>query len=480
MATFKLASLGLLPGILFLPGLLPGGPESQAMDAPRAVQEPWGLAAESAGDAFSVLGTVAQGARMGEPGLWSHSDGTLFLTFAGCENGKNCEQGPVYRSLDEGANWTRLNREPHGNLAEGGTANSDADVTVDTAGVVYASDLVFGFPNEGGNGFRVFRSTNGGTNWTLAKGDLVPRLHWADRQWMAAADPGHVVMAWVGGANSSHRAIATSMTRDAGATWTPVQYYSNNVGWIGPVVFDAAGTRAFALFTDYSPAPVPALSHPYFQPEARLMLLRSLDGGATWEVVDAGVRLPRTPWGLHWAGALMAPALDITGTGRLVAAWSEEVRDPTGTTTGARSARVRLATSADWGVTWTEPVTVSGGRTAVFAWVTAGTTDRAYVTYYASDSVILDSDYEGTWDVEAALVDKLDGAITMHPSVVEGAIHEGGICARGTGCFFADRSLLDFFEADRLPDGRLMIVYGADAGQDVAVRVAVQISGPTL
>lgn len=432
---------------------------------------------------FQLLGTMAAG-KIGEPGIWSHEN-LLFLTFPGCETGRNaCLNGPVYRSTDEGGNWTRLNNATNGILSRPGAgANGDADVTVDQAGTAYASNLEPPNPLPH-NGVHVWSSPDQGTTWRYL-GDLVPFGNWADRQWMAASGPGHLVVAWMGGVSDPFlptRQIAVRTTRDAGATWTPLAYFGENVGWIGNVAFDASGARVFVPFTQGLPGPSPLASN-QASPVAQLLLLRSLDGGDTWAILDTGILVPRTPWGLHWSGTLMAPTLDVTGTGRLVLAWSEDVIEPTGLTAGARGAVVKAASSADWGATWTEANKVSGSRAAIMPWVTAGVGDRAAVAYYASDSVILDTDYEGIWDVDVTFVDDVGKpGQDLETVTIDAGIHTGGICARGSLCgtLKSDRSLLDFFETDRLPDGRLVVAYAADPAVDTEVRVAIQQTGPLL
>jgi hypothetical protein len=122
------------------------------------------------------------------------------------------------------------------------------------------------------------------------------------------------------------------------------------------------------------------------------------------------------------------------------------------TTTGAV---VKVIASKDQGATWTEPAQVSEVPTAIMPWVTGGAGDRFAITYYASD-VPLDSDYVGDWDVMAALIDGAGGELQVATSVLAEGIHQGGLCSRGGGCGPSDRTLLDFFEADVLPDGRAL------------------------
>jgi hypothetical protein len=333
---------------------------------------------------------------------------------------------------------------------------------------VYTSNL--------GGGIQVHKSDDGGTTWSYLA-NVVPRNHWADRQWMAAGHGGHLIMAWMGGATTGQRAVAINATLDGGATWTGTQYFGQSIGWLGTVQFDPEGERAFLPFTQQRS---PSLT---YGGTFDLLVLRSLDRGATWDVVPTGVTITTTQTGLHWSGVLMAPALDVTGDGTIVVAWSEETGDPTGT--AQLGARVRLVSSPDGGDTWTRPTTVSQRAGAIMPWITGGAGDRAAVVYFASDAVG-PTDYVGAWDVEAAIIDGVaSDAPRIVRTVVEPLVHVGGICARGGLCTLtgSDRALLDFFEADLLPDGRLAVVYPADppqGGKHIDIRFALQSGGTPL
>ncbi|HVL86486.1 MAG TPA: hypothetical protein VM681_00555 [Candidatus Thermoplasmatota archaeon] len=432
--------------------------------------------AEFLAPTFRLLGSVARGGAvlaLGEPSVWAHLDGTLYVTFPGCEDPlwaarffAGCEHGPVYRSDDGGERFVRLNSAPGGRLtADSPAANGDADVAVDAAGTVYASNL-------GARGIQVFRSDDRGQTWSYL-GNATPARHWADRQWMAAGAPGHLIVAWMGGAQSSHRAVAVNTTFDGGESWTGTTYLGDRIGWLGSVQFDPSGTKAFVPFTEGLDADLTRLAG---QRDMSLRVARTLDGGRSWDVVDTGVVVRTTATGLHWSGVHMAPSLDVTGDGTIVLAWSQDEPDPTGAT--SVGAKVRYVTSRDDGVNWSPPAVASDRASAIMPWVTGGAGDRFAIVYYVTDSP-LDTDYGGTvWDVVATYV---DGA-SMHHAIVEAAVHVGGICSRGGLCLLtaSDRSLLDFFEADLLPDGRLFVTYAKDTQKLIEIRVAVQDGGTGL
>lgn len=455
----------------------PAGPTQKRFHVLANAAEPADLVAP----VFDTLVSVAKGGPVygaGEPSIWAHTDGTLWLAFPGCDTGfylvrvagqPTCDHGPVYRSDDDGVTWQRLNDAQTGRLAdEGPAANGDNDVTVDAAGSVYASNL--------GGGIQVLASHDGGASWSHV-GDVVPEEHWADRQWMAASAPGHLVMTWMGGAEGSQRAVAVNTTFDAGGSWTGVEYFGEQIGWLGSVHFAPNGTAAYIPFTERAGGGVDLILAG--AEEFTMKVIRTFDGGVTWDVVDTGVRIVSTATGGHWSGVMMAPALDVTGDGTIVVAWSEETHGPGGAT--ATGSAVRVVTSADAGATWSKPRTVSDAANAIMPWVTGGGGDRYALTYFASIAP-LDSDYVGgMWDVVAVVVDGEDVVRTT----IDTNVHQGGLCARGGACLLtgSDRALLDFFEADLTADGRLAVTYPADpltGGKYIEIRTAVQSDGSPL
>ncbi len=430
---------------------------------------------------FELLGAITAGGPVygvGEPSIWAHTDGTVYAAFPGCDDGpyyllptlptqRTCAHGTVFRSDDAGATWTRLNRESDGRLTDDGpAANGDADVAVDAAGTVYTSNL-------GGGGIQVHASDDRGDTWRYLA-NVVPEDHWADRQWMAAAAPGHLVMAWMGG-KDAQRAVAVNTTFDGGENWTGTTYLGESIGWLGTVQFSTDGQQLFLPFTQGTGSAGTAGTAREFT----MFVARSLDGGLAWDVVDTGARIVTNAQGQHWSGVNMAPAFDITGDGTLVVAWSEDVNAPADLT--ALGSVVKVATSTDAGETWTAPRDVSTTRNAIMPWVTGGAGDRFAVTYFAS-ALTGDPDYVGQWSLRAVVVDGDEA----HDVLIDPNVHEGGICSRGGGCRTSgsDRALLDFFEADLLPDGRLVVIYPADpavqSNKEIEIRIAVQNGGTPL
>jgi len=395
---------------------------------------------------------------LGEPTLVGDANGSLYLTFPGCPNPqggqfKTCNNGPVFRSDDLAATWSYLNLA-NGSLAPKATdANGDAMVAIDGAGRLYASDL--------GDGIPVFGSADRGATWTPLT-NVVPKGDGADRQWSWGGPAGMVVEAWM--ATSPERALAVSVSHDAGASWSKLQAFDASIGWVGPITGSPDGTDVWIPYTkpldsdQLGPAGGEAM---LADPKVELRLLRSADSGATWTIEKTGYVITKDPAKGQWPGTLMAPVVARTGDGTLVYAWSEERIDLAARAAGTQASVYSMA-SKDGGKTWTSPLLLSGTRTAVLPWIVGGAADRYAVAYYAADDVKVSNDYEGTWDVDLTVAD----AHTLAAGHVAGKVHTGGICAKGGVCGLtgSDRSLLDFIGGALLPEGRIAIAYCSSQG----------------
>ena len=73
-------------------------------------------------------------------------------------------------------------------------------------------------------GIQVHKSLNNGTSWTYL-GNATEDGEAADRQWMAASAPGHLIVTWMGSetdldGDNQTRAVVVNTTFDSGTTWT--------------------------------------------------------------------------------------------------------------------------------------------------------------------------------------------------------------------------------------------------------------------
>ncbi|MGB0652927.1 MAG: hypothetical protein ACPGQL_06975 [Thermoplasmatota archaeon] len=450
---------------------------------------------------FNVLGAIASGGPVygaGEPSIWAHTDGTLYVAFPGCDEGfylaslptdeGSCEHGIVYGSTDDGATWERLNRAGDGRYTEEGpSANGDADVTVDSEGTVWVSNL--------GNGIQFHRYDPPTGEWTYIA-NVVPPEEGADRQWLAAAGPGHVIHTWM--RTSPNRDVAINTTFDGGKTWTGAQYFGDNIGWLGTVQFAPDGRTAYIPYTQPQGDGLPLTGD---GGTCAMHVVKTTDGGVTWNDIDTGARWPTMLAGTHWSCVHMAPALDVTGDGTVVVAWSRDVdflaaNGVADANIVPAAQMIEVITSPDGGANWTEPYlfatfndpapNVSTQGAAIMPWVTGGAGDRYAITFLHSLVFSGDQDYTGNdWDLEAIFVDGDIAGGNVTQVTLDQSVHQGGICTRGGLCLLSgsDRALLDFFESDLLPDGRLAVTYPADpltGGKFIEVRVAIQDGGTPL
>ncbi len=490
-----------------LAGCLAGGPDAALAGdgkAPRThaaldALEPDDLVAPT----FSLLGPIAAGGPAygaGEPSVAAALDGRLFVAFPGCDQGfylislpmdeGTCEHGLVYESHDDGATWNRLNRDGDGRYTDDGpAANNDADVAVDSAGTVYMSNL-------GGGGIQIHRYDGEG-NWTYVDNIVPPRegtedpddREGADRQWIAAAGPGHIINTWM--RTNPNRDVAINTTFDGGKTWTGTSYFGDDIGWLGTVQFAPDGQHAYIPYTQPLQNDLMDLQS---WPCAMHVLMTS-DGGATWEDIDTGARWYVSSTGLHWSCVQMAPALDVTGDGTVVVAWAQDEFIPESTPpfTATSASTILYAMTSPDGRNWTEPqfITTDTGLpsaplgNSIMPWVTGGAGDRFVITYL-HNPVPTDGDYTAAlWDVRAAAFDGFGTDSERRVDIIiEQAVHAGGICTRGGTCLItgSDRSFLDFFEADVTPDGRLIVAYPHDLNPTkmIEIRVAIQDGGSPL
>jgi hypothetical protein len=126
--------------------------------------------------------------------------------------------------------------------------------------------------------------------------------------------------------------------------------------------------------------------------------------------------------------------------------------------------------STDRGVSWRGPVRVNrGGGSVVFPWVAAGGDGGVVVTWFGSPVAGADSP-DARWQVYAA--ESLNGAAAAPAyrlfTVSDRLVRAGGICQAGLGCR-SGRELGDFFQVAVGPDGQANVTWADDGLGDPAV-----------
>lgn len=132
-----------------------------------------------------------------------HPNGTLFIAGYG-------EPRPtLWKSIDRGATWSRLNV---GTEADGAISNSDVDLAVARDGTLYFVSMLFDRKAAEGRQIAVGVSTDASATWRWT---TVTKNRFDDRPWVDVAPDGMVHAIWNDGSGVNH--IVSS---DQGATWS--------------------------------------------------------------------------------------------------------------------------------------------------------------------------------------------------------------------------------------------------------------------
>lgn len=359
----------------------------------------------------------------GEPSMGVSPSGILFTNI-----GSN-----VHRSSDGGATWA--NTGDH----QPGVPNFDPDLAVGVDGTVWESrDYV------GCVGVAVSRDL--GTTWTA--NPLVCPGTALDRQYVIPTKEGTAFL-YAHQIGSQHQ--LAMKTTDYGATWLPLPppegadhvYFANGgSGWGGGGFWDPVHDAVYFTFNYLEGQPATLLGN---QAHAAYAVTR--DGGQTWNLGFAGA-LDGAQLGL----GLVTGAVDDAGNAYI--AWGEA------TGTNQEKVAIYVAASRDGGATWTPKVRVDAGTgSKVFPIAVAGKPGHVGVAYYEGDKQAFPDQMDGTWNVTLAWTEDFfaPGTQFRHGTLAAG-VKEGPICISGTTCQ-GDREFADYFDAVRMPDGRVAATY---------------------
>ena len=278
-----------------------------------------------------------------EPSVAAGSGGHVLRATTRYSGPRACPRCPqpaivLERSSDGGATWSGprfLCRCP------GVDGQFDPVLVADDNGDFFAAWM---------NDFNVHfaRSDDNGRTWSQPI-KLHGRLAWSDKPWIGVSGDGTDVYVTFNGPGHSPGAPYTVSSHDGGRTWSaPIPgVRRNQLYWFaGGLTVTPSG----AVFSSQD------VYHQDYRGRAFLFVLRSLDGGRSWDklpiaISKQGHRCPRgLGCGLGFFGPQIASASDDTG--RVYVLWNEAHRK-------AGPTRVYLRWSDTDGQTWSKPVKVS-------------------------------------------------------------------------------------------------------------------------
>ncbi len=404
-----------------------------------------GLGAPLAPQLFAAVeALVAEDDAGSEPSLGVTPDGVLFTDL-----GSN-----VYRSDDQGRTWRPMG-DPSAPVP-----NFDPDLAVSMDGTVWESRLYIGCA-------AVASSQDLGETWT--SNPAVCPLAGGDRQYVV---PTTGCEAYLYFHQLPTFYQTATKTTDCGVTWIPtgppefpdhVLLANGGSGWGGGGFYNAATGSVFFTFS-YSHAG--GADNPSPVSGAGFTVTR--DGGLSWTARQAAV-LDGQQLGL----GLVTGAADDAGNVYLT--WGEALGDD------ADDLAIYVAASQDDGETWGEKVRVDAGNgSKVFPVIVAGAAGEVAVAYYEGSEAAFPDNMQGTWNVTLAWSNDFFGNATFqHGQLTTDPVKQGPICISGTTCT-GNREFADYFDAVRMPDGRVGVTYNLLEDGDGALRNGFALTADPL
>lgn len=320
--------------------------------------------------------------------------------------------------------------------------DEDADVKFTSAGTTLLADLDL-IVNSKFSGFQlgvnVTRCPAGATAPSGCTHSFLDTAG-ADRPWLTTAGTN----AWVAYHDSGNSTlIRVKRSTDDGRTWKSVgspipgqgaatgdSTFNND---LGPIVADPGTGALYQVYAAGEPQ-TKATSTNF----NNIFVSRSTDSGMHWTSTLVFHAPPFT--GLN----NIFPALAVDPVAHVVyAAWTDQHG-------------INVAQSADGGVSWSAPVTVSTIKTTVMPWV-AARNGKVDVVYYGSTAAS-PGDTSAVWNVYDS---QFSGGAWTVKKVSNTPNRVGAICLAGSACpNNTNRELLDLFQVAEDPlTGKAAIIY---------------------
>ncbi len=320
--------------------------------------------------------------------------------------------------------------------------DEDADVKFTSAGTLLLVDLDL-IVNRNFKGFQlgvnVTRCPAGATAPSGCTHSFLDTAG-ADRPWITTAG----TTAWVAYHDSGNSTlIRVKRSTDDGRTWksvgspipgqgaaTGAATFNND---LGPIVADPGTGRLYQVYAAGEPQ-TKATSTNF----NNIYVSRSTNGGKHWTSTLVFHAPPFTGLNNIFPALAVDPVTHV-----LYAAWTDQHG-------------VDVATSADGGVTWSAPVTVSTIQTTVMPWV-AARNGKVDVVYYGSTAAS-PSDTSAVWNVYDS---QFTGGTWTVKKVSNTPNRVGAVCLAGAGCpNNTNRELLDLFQVAEDPlTGKAAVIY---------------------
>ncbi|RDI69292.1 hypothetical protein DFR76_101830 [Nocardia pseudobrasiliensis] len=392
-----------------------------------------GLVAQAPVAAAGVfLAPVLVGNKIDEPGIHVAPDGTLYIEGpAGILNGIP-SASTIFRSNDDGATWAPTPPGLRALLPGGG----DSTLAIAPNGDLAFADLWAGSST-------VAQSADRADGWLAVPAAGLPIQ---DRPWLANAG-GSDYLAY----HQLPSGVAVSKSIGGGLVYPQTTEAATILDQDGCITCAAGGIIATAGGT----ALTDRVGVIFSAQNGGVKFSRSTNSGLTWTVKTI------QPGGIS-NDTLVFPTIADAGGGRLVAVWLN--------VTDTRST-VMLATSTDWGDTWSATDAIVTSGTSVFPWVAAKGEKVAISLYWNASQATPDtSPADAAW--YESYLESADFATTFSPLTPADPtpVKVGPICTQGARCQ-GNRELGDFQSVAIDNQGRADLAYNRSVdGGDVEVR----------
>jgi len=323
-----------------------------------------------------------------EPMIVEHPDGTLFVGGYGAAfmSGKRTDEATLWKSLDGGATWARVNV---GTPEQGAAGNSDMDLAVAPDGTLYFANLVYDLKADAGQQVSLGVSKDAGATWTWT---LLSKTKYDDRPWVKVAPDGTAHVIWNDGAGVRH-----AVSGDGGRTWTERERIHSR-GGSSHLALGPKGEIAVRI--------IPGSASGSKYDEGVDIIAVSADGGRTWTKHEApGYREWNNP--SYFPVPRWIEPLAWDARGDLYSFWTN-------------LKGIWLARSADQGATWTTWRLRECPEVVYFPYLIARGRGELAATWFAG--------WTGTWHARVARFNVGDGEAP--PRMVESAPFQPDSCER--------------------------------------------------